>query len=46
MNGGVSAVSWLDGNNLVIGTDDFSLKIIDIDHSIHSIKQSILTDYK
>lgn len=46
INGGVNALSWINGENLVAGcATDHAIKIIDIEKS-YLIKQSINTDYK
>ena len=46
IKGGVSALSWLNGETLVAGcAEDHAIKLVDVDNA-GVIKQSILTDYK
>jgi len=45
VKGGVSSLTWLDGDSLVAGCGDHAIKIIDVENA-YVIKQSILTDNK
>ena len=41
----MNSLSWLDGDTLVAGCEDHSIKLVDIEKS-YIIKQSILTSHK